>query len=59
MSSEMGLALENTIKYFLVQSWASIVFLMGIFFSVLFWESIIYLSILGVMLKLGAAPLHG
>lgn len=59
MSSEMGLALENTIKYFLVQSWASIVFLMGIFFSVLFWESMIYLSILGVMLKLGAAPLHG
>nr|YP_007026106.1 NADH dehydrogenase subunit 2 [Calanus hyperboreus]AFU88795.1 NADH dehydrogenase subunit 2 [Calanus hyperboreus] len=59
MSSEMGLALENTMKYFLVQSWASIVFLMGIFFSVLFWESMMYLSMLGVMLKLGAAPLHG
>ena len=59
MSSEGGLALENTIKYFLVQRWASIVFLIGFFFSIIFWNTIIYICLIGILLKLGASPLHG
>jgi len=50
--------LENPIKYFLVQRWASTIFLIGNFLSFILWSDIIYLSLIRVLLKLGAAPLH-
>jgi len=59
MSSESGLALENTIKYFLVQSWASIIFLGGgVLVGVLGSYSPLIMC-MGLILKLGAAPFHG
>jgi len=59
LSSDGELALENAIKYFLVQRWASIIFFLGYFLSVRIFKSFIYLIVLGILLKLGAAPLHG
>jgi len=59
MSSEPGLALENTIKYFLVQRWASIFFLTGLIMSILISEHLYLISLVRLMLKLGAAPFHG
>nr|YP_010388409.1 NADH dehydrogenase subunit 2 [Calanus simillimus]UPP55811.1 NADH dehydrogenase subunit 2 [Calanus simillimus] len=59
MASESGLALENTMKYFLVQSWASIMFLIGWALSYLVSEMASYMGFLAMMLKLGAAPIHG
>ena len=59
MSTGGRLALENTIKYFLIQRWASIVFLLGYFFSAALFKNLIYMSLISILLKLGAAPLHG
>jgi len=59
IASESGLALENTIKYFLVQSWASIIFLIGWALSYLVREIASYMGFLAIILKLGAAPIHG
>jgi len=59
MSTGGRLALENTIKYFLVQRWASIVFLLGYFFAIRIFKNLVYMRLIGILLKLGAAPLHG
>nr|QGX04667.1 NADH dehydrogenase subunit 2 [Undinula vulgaris] len=59
MSSESGLALENAMKYFLLQSWASIIYLTGLTFSFFFFNSNNLLLILSMMMKLGSAPFHG
>lgn len=59
ISSEPGLALENTIKYFLVQRWASILFLIGVIMAIVFEESLFFIRFIGLILKLGAAPFHG
>nr|ATN95407.1 NADH dehydrogenase subunit 2 [Calanus finmarchicus] len=58
MSSESGLALENTMKYFLVQSWASIFFLTGVIMSMVLGQVMLSISVFSLMLKLGAAPFH-
>nr|ADB43174.1 NADH dehydrogenase subunit 2 [Calanus sinicus] len=59
MSSEPGLALENTLKYFLIQSFASILFLIGFIMATVFSSVLFFTSFMGLMLKLGAAPFHG
>lgn len=59
ISSEPGLALENTMKYFLVQRWASIFFLIGLIFSMFISEHLYSIRLVSLILKLGAAPFHG
>lgn len=59
MSSEPGLALENTLKYFLIQSFASILFLIGFIMATVFSSVLFFTSFIGLILKLGAAPFHG
>jgi len=58
ISSESGLALENTIKYFLVQRWASIFFLTGVIISIVLGRVILSIRVFRLILKLGAAPFH-
>ena len=60
ISIEGDLALENTIKYFLIQRIASIFFLIGtiiMIFSPLYFIKLCIM--LAVLIKLGASPLHG
>ena len=59
ISRESGLALENAIKYFLLQRWASIIYLTGLTFSFFFFNSNNLLLILRMIIKLGSAPFHG
>ena len=59
ISRESGLALENAIKYFLLQRWASIIYLTGLTFSFFFFNSNSLLLILRIIIKLGSAPFHG
>ena len=60
ISLEGGLAIENSIKYFLIQRIASIVFLSFTLLN-LFRDSPLVKTIilLSIILKLGVAPLHG
>ena len=59
MSSESGMAFENTIKYFLIQRWASIIFLSRILFSVNLTQNLENIAIFSIFIKLGLAPFHG
>lgn len=60
MSIEGDIALENTIKYFLVQRIASVFFLTNIIIMSFRAYSIIEVgTLLAIIMKLGAAPLHG
>ena len=60
MTIDGGVAIENSIKYFLIQRIASVFFLISslirLFTRYVFINIVIFCSI---MLKLGAAPLHG
>jgi len=50
--------IENSIKYFLIQSWASIIFLMRFFFSNYLFTNMNILIILRIFIKLGIIPFH-
>jgi len=57
ISSKLSIELENSIKYFLVQSWASIIFLLRFFFLT-YINRIYILIIIRIFIKLGVAPFH-
>ena len=59
ISREPGLALENAIKYFLLQRWASIIYLLRLTFTFFFFNSNSIILIIRIIIKLGAAPFHG
>ena len=59
ISSEMGVAFENTIKYFIIQRCASIVFLFGVIFCLFIRNRFILIKRIAMFFKLGAAPFHG
>ena len=58
ISSGLNIELENSVKYFLIQSWASIIFLIRFFFSSYFFNSINLLLIISIFIKLGISPFH-
>lgn len=59
ISSETGVAFENTIKYFIIQSCASIIFLFGVIFCLFIRNRFILIKRIAIFFKLGAAPFHG
>ena len=59
ISSEPGISFENTIKYFIIQRCASIIFLLGIIFSLIIRNKFVLIKLVALVLKLGAAPFHG
>merc|ERR1711909_240705 len=59
ISSEAGVAFENTIKYFVIQRCASIIFLFGVILCLFISNSFIFLKRIALFFKLGAAPFHG
>jgi NADH:ubiquinone oxidoreductase subunit 2 (subunit N) len=59
ISSEMGVAFENTIKYFIIQRCASIIFLFGVIFCLFIRNRFILIKRVAIFFKLGAAPFHG
>lgn len=58
ISSKEHIEIENSIKYFLIQRWASVIFLISFFFLNLFINNINYIIIFRIFLKLGVAPFH-
>ena len=58
ISSGLNIELENSVKYFLIQSWASIIFLINYFFCSYFLNSINLLLIIRIFIKLGISPFH-
>ena len=58
ISSKEHIEIENSIKYFLIQRWASVIFLISFFFFNLFINNINYIIIFRIFLKLGVAPFH-
>ena len=58
ISSKEHIEIENSIKYFLIQRWASVIFLISFFFFILFINNINYIIIFRIFLKLGVAPFH-
>ena len=58
MSLKERFEIENSIKYFLIQSWASIIFLISFFFSNYLFTNINILIILRIFIKLGIIPFH-
>ena len=58
ISSGLNIELENSVKYFLIQRWASIIFLINYFFCVYFINSIRLLLIMRIFMKLGISPFH-
>ena len=58
ISSGVNIELENSVKYFLIQRWASIIFLMNIFFCGYFFNSARLFLIIAMFIKLGVAPFH-
>ena len=58
ISSGLNIELENSVKYFLIQRWASIIFLISYFFCSYFINSIRTLLILSIFIKLGISPFH-
>jgi len=59
ISSEAGVAFENTMKYFVIQRCASIIFLFGVILCLFISNSFIFLKRIALFFKLGAAPFHG
>ena len=57
ISSKIRLELENAIKYFLIQRWASIIFLLRFFFLA-YLNSLYLLIIIRIFMKVGIAPFH-
>ena len=58
ISSKEHIEIENSIKYFLIQRWASIIFLRRFFFFNLFLNNIYIVIIFRIFIKLGVAPFH-
>jgi len=59
ISSETGVAFENTMKYFIIQRCASIIFLFGVIFCLFIRNRFILIKRIAIFFKLGAAPFHG
>ena len=57
-SYKENIEIENSIKYFLVQRWASIIFLMRFFFSFIFINNFSLIIIFRIFVKLGVVPFH-
>ena len=58
ISSGVNIELENSVKYFLVQRWASIIFLMRFFFCNYLFRRINLILIIRIFIKLGISPFH-
>ena len=58
ISSGLNIELENSVKYFLIQRWASIIFLMRYFFCNYLFNSFYLLLIMSILIKLGVSPFH-
>ena len=58
ISSGVNIELENSVKYFIIQSWASIIFLMRIFFCNYLFNRFYTLLIIRIFIKLGISPFH-
>jgi NADH-quinone oxidoreductase subunit N len=58
ISSKENIEIENSIKYFLVQRWASVIFLSRFFFFNMVNNSFYLLINLSIFIKLGIRPFH-
>ena len=58
ISSGLNIELENSVKYFIVQRWASIIFLMRFFFCNYLFNRFYLLLIIRMFIKLGVSPFH-
>lgn len=58
ISSGLNIELENSVKYFIIQSWASIIFLIRFFFCNYLFNNFYLLLIIRIFMKLGIAPFH-
>jgi len=58
ISSGLNIELENSVKYFLIQRWASIIFLIRYFFCNFLFNSFYLLLIISIFIKLGISPFH-
>ena len=58
ISSGVNIELENSVKYFIIQSWASIIFLMRIFFCNYLFNRFYMLLVIRIFIKLGVSPFH-
>ena len=58
ISSKEHIEIENSIKYFLIQRWASVIFLIRFFLLNLFLNNMYILIIFRIFIKLGVTPFH-
>ena len=58
ISSKEHIEIENSIKYFLIQRWASVIFLIRFFLLNLFLNNMYILIIFRIFMKLGVTPFH-
>ena len=58
ISSKENIEIENSIKYFLVQRWASVIFLIRFFFFYIINSRFYLLINLRLLIKLGVRPFH-
>ena len=58
ISSGLNIELENSVKYFIIQRWASIIFLMRFFFCNYLFNRFYLLIIIRIFIKLGISPFH-
>merc|ERR1711894_272495 len=58
ISSKENIEIENSIKYFLIQRWASVIFLMRFFFFYMINNAFYILINLSLFIKLGIRPFH-
>jgi len=58
ISSENNLSIENRIKYFLVQRWASILFLTAFITSEILFSRAHLIITVAILIKLGTPPFH-
>lgn len=58
ISSGLNIELENSVKYFLIQRWASIIFLINYFFCNYLFNSFNLIMIIRIFIKLGISPFH-
>ena len=58
ISSGLNIELENSVKYFIIQRWASIIFLIRFFFCNYLFNRFYLLLIIRIFIKLGISPFH-
>ena len=58
ISSGLNIELENSVKYFIIQRWASIIFLISFFFCNYLFNRFYLLLIISIFIKLGISPFH-